>query len=155
MGKRSNGTRSITPTQAAKTRTLGGANSKATNGLNKSAIKAVMDEGYNPNTEKNFTHIQITTSSLRGNKWYEKAVKNKDVETITRERKTAASTTTETRYVGNNRVVTKIPREVSKTLVRYGDRYVVRTNYYEKRHETWSLVGGDVSVYKAKKKAFK
>ena len=73
-----------------------------------------MDEGYNPNTEKNFTHIQITTSSLRGNKWYDKAVKNKDVETITRERKTAASTTTETRYVGNNRVVTKIPREVSK-----------------------------------------
>lgn len=133
----------------------GGANSKATNGLNKSAIKAVMDEGYNPNTEKNFTHIQITTSSLRGNKWYDKAVKNKDVETIARERKTVASTTTEARYVGNNRVVTKIPREVSKTLVRYGDRYVVRTNYYEKRHETWSLVGGDVSVYKAKKKAFK
>lgn len=64
-----------------------GANSKATNGLNKSAIKAVMDEGYNPNTEKNFTHIQITSSSLRGNKWYDKAVKNKDVETIRKRKK--------------------------------------------------------------------
>ena len=88
-------------------------------------------------------------------KWYNKAVKSKDIETISRSERKLAS---ETHNIGNGRgqnvaSFTSEKKETS-TLTRYGDRYVLRQNVYTKKDGAWHKTGEKATVWKAKKKAF-
>ena len=120
--------------------------------VKKQAIDAIIEKNY----KSNEFFARVSNLPFNKPKWYDKAVKSKDIETISRSERKLAS---EIHNIGNGRGqnVTSfaLERKETSTLTRYGDRYVLRQNVYTKRAGVWSKTSGEDTVWKAKKKAFK
>ena len=155
MGKRSNGTRMQSASQSMIAASRKSVMMRVVSGGGKISKKAV-DSIIETNYKSNEYFTLVGTKPFRNPAWYNKAVKNKDIEVISRSERKLDS---EKHYIGDGRghYITSfsLDKKETSTLTRYGDKYVLRQNVYTNRAGVWSMTGSKNTIWKVKKKAFK